>query len=330
MRFVFSVNGPGHTFGDYGEFYPGDEVVDVVAFSRINRNAPWYGYDDVFGDWISQMQRQVSYTKPIMSAQTASVTETGDRNAWLNDMFTNLEAHDQVIGAMYFSREKFEGGKDNDYRIVVDDWVDPVVVDRYSAEWSDPADVAWIFDGRMDEWVADRESSLVFGDAVGTQFYGEILWLASAGVTTGCNAAGTAFCPDDPVTRAQMATFLIRALDDGPSTTNFFDDDDASVHEQNINGLANAEITFGCGDRVFCPDEPVTRAQMASFLVRALDLTQAGGDQFSDDDGSVHEANIDRLAHSGITLGCGSGRFCPDDLVTRGQMAAFLYRAIGP
>jgi hypothetical protein len=70
---------------------------------------------------------------------------------------------------------------------------------------------------------------------------------------------------------------------------------------------------------------------MAAFLVRALGLTDnGGGDLFGDDDGSIFEENIDRLATAGITRGCNpptNDQFCPNDYVTRGQMAAFLKRA---
>ncbi|MFP3915514.1 MAG: S-layer homology domain-containing protein, partial [Actinomycetota bacterium] len=83
----------------------------------------------------------------------------------------------------------------------------------------------------------------------------------------------------------------------------------------------------------FCPDDPVTRGQMAAFLVRALGYSAAGaGNLFGDDNGSVFEADIDRLATAGVTRGCNppqNDRFCPDDPVTRGQMAAFLNRAMG-
>ena len=71
---------------------------------------------------------------------------------------------------------------------------------------------------------------------------------------------------------------------------------------------------------------------MAAFLVRALDLTDdGGGDLFTDDDGATFEHDIDKLAYAGITKGCNppaNDRYCPDDYVTRGQMAAFLSRAL--
>ena len=72
---------------------------------------------------------------------------------------------------------------------------------------------------------------------------------------------------------------------------------------------------------------------MAAFLVRALGYTDTGsGNLFVDDDGHVFEADIARLATAGVTRGCNpptNDRFCPDDFVTRGQMAAFLRRALG-
>ena len=82
----------------------------------------------------------------------------------------------------------------------------------------------------------------------------------------------------------------------------------------------------------FCPDAAVTRGEMAAFLVRALDLVGAGGRDFVDDDGSVFEADIERLSAAGITKGCNppvNDRFCPRAAVTRGEMAAFLVRAFG-
>ena len=71
---------------------------------------------------------------------------------------------------------------------------------------------------------------------------------------------------------------------------------------------------------------------MAAFLVRALGLTERLDDPFVDDDDSIFEADIERLAAAGITRGCNppdNDRFCPDSNVTREQMAAFLVRALG-
>ncbi len=113
-----------------------------------------------------------------------------------------------------------------------------------------------------------------------------------------------------------------------------FDDDDGSIHESNIEALAAAGITLGCSvsPALFCPGDPVTREQMASFLTRALGLPPAPSAGFLDVvPGSVHAANIDSLAAARITLGCSPNgdRFCPGDSVTREQMASFLVRGLG-
>jgi hypothetical protein len=87
-----------------------------------------------------------------------------------------------------------------------------------------------------------------------------------------------------------------------------FVDDNGNVHEANIEAIAAAGITKGCNpptNNRFCPDDSVTRGQMAAFLVRALGLTDnGGGNRFVDDNGSTFEGDIDRLATAGITKGC--------------------------
>ena len=113
-----------------------------------------------------------------------------------------------------------------------------------------------------------------------------------------------------------------------------FTDDDGNVHEGYIEAIAEAGITSGCNPPIsdrYCPQRNVTRGEMAAFLVRALGLSSEGGrNWFTDDDNSVFERDINRLAAAGITAGCNppaNDRFCPTNWVTREQMAAFLVRA---
>ena len=108
----------------------------------------------------------------------------------------------------------------------------------------------------------------------------------------------------------------------------WFDDDDGSVHEGAIEAIAAAGVTLGCGDGLYCPGHEVTRGQFASLLDRALGLTDTTRDFFSDDDGSVHEGAVNRLAAAGVTAGCAPRRFCPGDSLSRAQMAALLVRAL--
>ncbi|MGH2446182.1 MAG: S8 family serine peptidase [Candidatus Limnocylindria bacterium] len=107
-----------------------------------------------------------------------------------------------------------------------------------------------------------------------------------------------------------------------------FSDTIGSPFDYDIAWLAEEGITAGCGGDRFCPKAGVTREQMASFLVRGLDLPYTGHDAFGDDNASQHEGDINRLAASGITGGCGPARFCPKVVVTREQMASFLARAL--
>jgi S-layer homology domain len=67
---------------------------------------------------------------------------------------------------------------------------------------------------------------------------------------------------------------------------------------------------------------------MATFLARALELPATGEDFFTDDETSTHEISINRVAAAGIASGCTATTFCPKSAVTRGQMAAFLFRAL--
>lgn len=158
------------------------------------------------------------------------------------------------------------------------------------------------------------------------QFAGEVVGLDALAVTTGCSP--TEFCPDRTVTRAEMAAFLTRALGLVPSGSDPFTDDDEHGLEAEIGALAASGITSGCSATSFCPDRPVTRAEMAAFLVRGFGLATATDQPFADAGGNFFEAEIGGLAASGITSGCSATSFCPDRPVTRAEMAAFLIRAI--
>ena len=165
-----------------------------------------------------------------------------------------------------------------------------------------------------------------FTDIKTSGFKIQIAWLYNTEITGGCSA--TKFCPSGDVTREQMASFLVRSLGLPATSQDFYSDDNSSPHEGDINRLAKAGITGGCATNRYCPRALVTREQMASFLVRALGLPGTSTDYFRDDESSIHESNINRLARSGITGGCASGRFCPKAAVKREQMAAFLFRAL--
>jgi hypothetical protein len=175
-----------------------------------------------------------------------------------------------------------------------------------------------------------------FLDDDGNVHEGAIEAIALEGITLGCNPPDNdLYCPEDPVTRGQMAAFLVRAYDLPPTGGDPFVDDDGSVFEADIEALAAAGITLGCNppdNDEFCPDDHVTREQMAGFLDRAGDYPPSSEDAFVDDGASIFEPQIDAIAAAGVTTGCNppdNDEYCPTALVQRDQMASFLARALG-
>jgi parallel beta helix pectate lyase-like protein/S-layer family protein len=101
-----------------------------------------------------------------------------------------------------------------------------------------------------------------------------------------------------------------------------------SIFRDDIIWISDQGITSGCSTDRYCPDASVSRGQMAAFLSRALNLPASSVDAFDDDNGSLFEADINRVAAAGIATGCGDRLYCPDASVTREQMASFLARAL--
>jgi len=157
------------------------------------------------------------------------------------------------------------------------------------------------------------------------------------GITGGCG--GGNYCPGSPVTRAQMAVFLLKAKfgadhEPPPATgTVFADVPQDGFFAAWIEELASLEITGGCGGGNYCPDATVTRAQMAIFLLKTLlgsaHTPPAATGVFGDVPvGSFADAWIEDLYARGVTGGCSASPllYCPNGPNTRGQMAVFLVK----
>lgn len=161
--------------------------------------------------------------------------------------------------------------------------------------------------------------------------------LYQAGITSGCDQRKIMFCPGRPVSRGEVAAFLARALKLPAPLADHFTDDNGSTFETNINQIAEAGITKGCNppdNTRFCPERSLTRAEMATMLVRSFPdlIPDSWPDAFVDDDSSVHETAINQIAAAGLTKGCNppaNDNFCPQEVVTRAQIATFLVRALG-
>jgi cytochrome c peroxidase len=151
-----------------------------------------------------------------------------------------------------------------------------------------------------------------------------------AGVTSGCSSAPD-FCPDAVLTRGQMAVFLNLAQNklDIPPRRRFGDVLPGLPIAGYVERLAKDGVTAGCGNGSFCPDQPITRRQMAVFLVAASGRAPVAPPTgvFGDVPPSDPAAGfVERLAADGITAGCGNGDYCPDSFVTRRQMAVLIAR----
>ncbi|PWB73277.1 MAG: CAP domain-containing protein [Anaerolineales bacterium] len=179
----------------------------------------------------------------------------------------------------------------------------------------------------------------IFGDVPDTYWAWQYIErLYTAGITGGCSTSPLNYCPDDTVTRAQMAVFLLKGVHGSSyspppvgSGTGFADVPTTYWAAPWIKQLAAEGITGGCGGGNFCPDTPVTRAQMAVFLLKSKHgvsyVPPAASGVFADVPvGYWADKWIEQLAAEGITGGCGGGNYCPDTPVTRAQMAVFLVK----
>jgi len=163
-----------------------------------------------------------------------------------------------------------------------------------------------------------------------------------AGLTSGCSLFPPLFCPDENVTRGQMAAFIVRAVlgsenfsypnlpyfDDVPQNHPFF---------KYIQKLRELAITSGCSvtPARYCPDADVSRSQVAIFAIRGkfgsvaanAGLGNTMNPYFTDvAAGSAEFPFIQKMKDLGITSGCTATQYCPASPVTRGQTAVFLAR----
>ncbi|HEX9943589.1 MAG TPA: PQQ-dependent sugar dehydrogenase [Thermoanaerobaculia bacterium] len=186
------------------------------------------------------------------------------------------------------------------------------------------------------QWLAPYS----FADVLPTHFAWRFVEaIYAAGISSGCG--GDNYCPDSSITRAEMAVFLLKAEHGAgytppPATGTVFNDVAAtSFAAAYIEQLFHEGITTGCGGGNYCPNNPVTRNEMAVFLLATREgpgytppacPPSAFGDVPSS---SPFCPWVKEIANRGITGGCGGGNYCPTNLVNRGQMAVFLATTFG-
>ena len=177
-----------------------------------------------------------------------------------------------------------------------------------------------------------------FADVSATDaFLPAIDLLRDYAITSGCSASPPMYCPGDNITRGQMAVFVVRSVMGGDNFTYnsapYFTDVPAThPFFKWIQEMRDLGITSGCGPTTYCPDDPVTRGQVAAFIIRdrygAAAQFQVPPTPFFTDvpAGNAYFQWVQKMKQLGITSGCGPSTYCPDDPVTRGQMAVFMVR----
>jgi hypothetical protein len=191
--------------------------------------------------------------------------------------------------------------------------------------------------GQQKRWLLHVGRS--FTDVPSTNpFYRFVETLLHHGVTGGCSATG--FCPSAPVTREQMAVFVLVAKEGTgyvppACTTPIFGDVPASnPFCRWIEELARRGVVGGCGPGSYCPSSPVTREQMAVFVLRMLDSAlnppACTTPMYNDVPASSPFCRwIEELTRRAVVSGCGGGNYCPTAAVTREQMGVFISVTFG-
>ncbi|MEM8706918.1 MAG: S-layer homology domain-containing protein, partial [Actinomycetota bacterium] len=171
-----------------------------------------------------------------------------------------------------------------------------------------------------------------FDDVPAGVWYSDAVeWLADSGITTGTSP--NTFSPGDPVTRAQMAAFIARFLqsEGDPGAHGFSDVPAGSYYDAAVTLLAERGITTGTSATTYSPGDPVTRAQMATFLWRLEgEPVATTDDPFTDNPaGTFYYEAVRWLVEAGITTGTSATTYSPGNIVNRAQMATFLWRLAG-
>jgi hypothetical protein len=199
--------------------------------------------------------------------------------------------------------------------------------------------------------VMEAGSVPIFGDVpLGSQFFDYISLMYSNGITAGCSASPLIYCPATDVTRAEMAVFMVSAIEhinhsigqlpptysttpyfqDVPSTNQFF---------PFVQRLADLGITNGCqaSPPMFCPNASINQGQMAKFVIlawlaynNATKFTYTLTPYFSDVPSTdTFFSYIQKMMDLGFWTGCGGGMYCETNTVSRAQMAPMIMRVLG-
>lgn len=186
-----------------------------------------------------------------------------------------------------------------------------------------------------EDGVAAGADEAGFVDIGGNPHEENIRFIVNRGLTVGCDLEGPRYCPDDPVTRAQMATFLSRALrldTSAPHMGVFPDVADGTWYAPHVEGLGVYGLSDTQVSDSYRPDDLMLRSEMAVFLQKTFRLSPSVGEASFGDvpSDTAYAREVEAVLEAGITRGCSADPllYCPDDTVKRDTMASFLARAI--
>jgi hypothetical protein len=362
VSWVFAPNGwsdaqEGHP--EFEAYYPGNSLIDILAFSSYNYGTcvwswpSWDTFDEIFLPYLDRMQA-LAPSKPIFIAQTGTVDWGGDKDQWLRDTYTDLAAYPGLRGIIYFHNQldlglpcdpvewRFYAPSDGvEFSGLLDALGNP---EAGFGNWSLTSD-AWddiVFNPILKpQTFEDVEPSHPFAGVDDAWYYSWIQNLAEAGLTKGCGSnlltGKIEYCPNASVTRAELAVFLLRGREGSnyipptPDGSAPFIDISGHWAEAWIETLYDEGLAHGYEDQTYRPNSPVTRAEMAAFILMANhDASYSPppliGGAFNDISDHWAEAWIEQLKEDGIVSGYPDGSYRPEETIRRSEIAVYVLR----
>jgi hypothetical protein len=201
--------------------------------------------------------------------------------------------------------------------------------------------------GSVDAFVMSLSGAIQEFDDVppSATYFNYIYLMHTFGITAGCSASPPLYCPDTPVTRAQMAVFIVAALNRALGTgltyspNPYFEDvPPSSGYFPFVQRIKELGITAGCSTTpaLYCPDTSIPHEQMAVFMVvswmianNLSTFTYTPAPYFTDvPPSSPYFQYIQKMRDMGFWTGCSATAYCPSSAVTRSQMAPMIMRSI--
>jgi hypothetical protein len=138
VRWAFAPNGWSKAPYTLADYYPGDDIVDIISFSIYNfgdhPEAVWKDPPQAFPPYVDLARDTIpgAADKPFLLAQTGSVSSGGDKDQWIRDLFSHVEDDPNLVGFVYFNITETGPDPDRDWQI----WKDDVEYEGF-AGWAD-------------------------------------------------------------------------------------------------------------------------------------------------------------------------------------------------